>query len=849
MNVLTLPKKLRNLKQNMYQNTSQKKTDTAVKLNIGNNIQNKIQDLIKNQNQNDIYDLIDAQSQNQVKTNNEPDDEPEDEMVNYFSKLMYNDYSTLTQDEHIDRIVRITIAKKMRKLFGCSISNDLVSELNKKVCLSTFTNPLISKYFRVPMVENGQESEREVWAPHYLLMLSRYLDNIQVNNKHYDRSRFNAIFDRYKMFFTDHIAFNFSKIDKLNEKTNETVQEETFEVVIPSSFETKTVNDYSTFIRNNSRKNVKEFSRHFRSPHSDSSVVFQHTLTAKNGKNGEMEFEMDKEFVEDLFFKIIKSIMDTIDDRILVITCAVKENYKKQNGEMETGTHSLMFLCQYYQDQYHFFAYDPHGYDPNGKGTYNTRIEDLQKKLEIIQGNQYKTFEFHYQTASCPINIQAEWEDPIGYCMYYNLLWLDCILYTIVNIKQYSEIMKMPDLISIPVHLWIRRISVYLNKVEDIIDVYFNKGRYRQLMEYKQQKQNKINKISKQYVDDEISKMSEKELDDEIKKLSLWKNYPTSTSKLEIILRFIMELRDEYRIKYHSDGKHMDFEIARDSYEVNANSIRIPKDPTINTVGKRYKPNEYSDSDLVEIITTGGYSDHDFELSQYLSKPVKDKMKFADKSFGNYDNYKNVDTEKTIELKALKEFLKEDYDKICHSDNDCDNSKMKMKCDILNEDIDDPNNIAEGICIPEKKHVWEGCNNDDDCLSGYCDNQTCRAKIYGIENEFQELREENSETAFLNENYSDRLGKPCTINPKTKEDSCHIPLTYGKQIRLPGDTRHFGVPLKCSDWNFCVPQDNSVGAYCESSKDCISNNCYHNKCRRIDTNEMYNLYLQDWNNL
>jgi len=122
-----------------------------------------------------------------------------------------------------------------------------------------------------------------------------------------------------------------------------------------------------------------------------------------------------------------------------------------------------------------------------------------------------------------------------------------------------------------------------------------------------------------------------------------------------------------------------------------------------------------------------------------------------------------------------------------------------------------------------KQYVQEQCSSHDDCLSGFCHEEMCQKEIK-TESEFTELRNK----------YAEEFNKSCS----TYNDCKTISVRDPRSLKIYGNEKNTRITMKWVSNNFCLPSQKKAWSACLKGNECASNNCFENRCRKIDSNSM-----------
>lgn len=601
--------------------------------------------------------------------------------------------STMDQDTDtkIDRIVKITIAKKIRALMKCDIPLNDDDLLTNKICQSKYEKSIGDSFFQVPVKEDVSnersflkikrkywdrepmlvDSKRSIKGKIFTRLLMRY---VVLESLGGERLFYDTVYERYSSQLSSMYQYHNKGILVFFQSYNDT---NTFklEFWIPPDKTNDKLYEYWE------RKNNFPFH----------GIRTRVVVVPKQYKFWTLEAEFDindptdSSSVFQLFYDFVEHL-NVQSHNSLQYFRLINKRYENNN---KTFDHALAMLIQPGQNIYNVIIFDPHG---NSNKDVETFINFMKIHQTESESGLPNTIEIYHHETSCPQNFQSVWNDQIGYCVLYQLMWFDCVMNVLFNIEKYNQEFQTIEQRSerieqttehlqrqikeVPIHLWIQKVSHYLNQIDDIVKI-----------------------VYKPFESDAF----------QIEKI-----------KQEIILRFWYKFEEDYRKFFPDSAAELEKFIQDDLKIDNPESIQALHALEYNLyqpiIGKGMYANDLMFDTIPNLpMLNGFYIDKDGNF-----------FKGSEQPYQNYDEIgltdsDHVDHERTVEDVILKRYIGEKLKKACTSDSQCKNKKLAMICDKF-----EGNKL--GSCIPEKKRILEKCNQNQECLSDHCNSDICRMK-------------------------------------------------------------------------------------------------------------------------
>lgn len=572
--------------------------------------------------------------------------------------------------DHFDllfRLVKLTIAKKFKKLFWCETpekklkqkSPNFIDEMQKEFqtvqCETKIGKPVIQTKLKLNLFDGQNKVEqREISAETYLERAMRYFE-YEVPEQLYS-----VIFNKYQNSgLSRKLKYIHCEII-----TNQTGDIHTLALTIAEQY----LNHHSRTILENIIQ-IKQ--KTHKNPNAESCCKF-----------GLNDIDVIKyPFGDEQLYRISTSKLTYIDcyDRTairIIFHQVLMQTLKHCRVELayipftwtdyeDVSAHAMAMVVEYNSsnDSAKAFVFDPVERSTN-------QVFELERSLDAAQYSMQNNRFNLYQEAIAPYqNFQAVWRDNTGYCVIYSLIWLEFVLNIKQNIKMYNEEMKQkdPKSIQLPESLlsWGEVLSSNLNKVTEIINLKFKNNQ-------------------------EFNKM-----------------YDSKDANQEFVLRYLLKLLEEFMIKYPEPASKLQSTIVQSmqmfDYEKQKQfATKDGQNENRYIMGKHFA---------------------DLSPEKFEKDLVKDPFFGHNLPWIETEDLTNIQNESELEDFYLRKRLKKHYETECKKDSDCKNEKMDMICDKFHDN-------KSGYCIPKKKLIKDNCNSNQECLSKFCDPETeiCRLR-------------------------------------------------------------------------------------------------------------------------
>jgi hypothetical protein len=587
----------------------------------------------------------------------------------------------------IDRIVRYTIAKKVRQLMWCDepkeIPNSETEEqreereeneteemLKNTKCESKYKKSIFNSWYQIPSFETLNNNP-DPFTKDFTIAKRKYWDKLPINVRS-KRSISGNLFVKFLMRYVDYQRFHkttpfhetiyrkyFDTFDKdlqtcgsIYLQIFEYIDDEIFQVhwTIPKRAMTPKIEKIYNDI------NIYKIPNFMAYDIGDD--MFQISYEANNNQN------FSGEGVEIFMYDILLEYLNNCKSEVIFIQTGVFEEYNDSNKNTE---HAIGTIVQKHKSFYDIMIVDPHG---NNNAMINKFIKNINFGQKAIRKNLFRLYQME---ASCPDNFQSTWKDDVGYCVIYTYMWFDCVMNVIYNIQKYNQKKENSSLQieNVPIIAWVQKISHYLNQIDDIVQIIYHPFDGEGIFEQ------------------------------------------TYKTKAEIIYRFTLQLIEDYR-KFFPDG------VAKLENFMKTDLQKQHKDRT-----RALKENGYYE----QIYGYGKYFD-DLDLNTNVSYSNLEGFLYdknggffdgSDRSYSTDDDSFNIDNERHVEDIILKRFAGSKYNQYCYSDSDCEHDRIGMVCDSSEES-------DSGVCIPTRKTTMTMCDHNSECISNSCQNGICRMK-------------------------------------------------------------------------------------------------------------------------
>jgi hypothetical protein len=589
-------------------------------------------------------------------------------------------------DDEINHIVKFSIAKTIRRIMSCGIPSD---EDMLQPCESTFTTSVSNRVYDIPVREDVRNDEL---LGNLIALKRQYWDraSTQVNST---RQVPGNLIPRFLMRFYDYSANDAEPLHAAILKRHNIGYSSTFcskiSFVLTADYKLKKtyfiiavpvkdalpsiVKLHSEFISNpNFRKNCSIFQ----------DELFNNTKYYKIYMYCYFGDVFDDESINFIFYEVLLSLLEHCNQDLSFFPLIV--DHQKNN---KSDAHALGCIVQKTNSKYNMFMYDPHG-------NANPFPNFLKNCLDLSQATLKKDlFSIYQEEVSCPINFQGKWKDTIGYCAMYRHLWFECVLHTMKNINKYNEKIKNStnnNLQLKPIDIdmidWIYKVSDYLNKIDDVVEIIYHPF-------------------------DNIADETERRL----------------KIKQEIVMLYVSSLIQDYTTFFPQDSLLVNKLLSDEFKSQGSGYVDVPT--IYSTFSDNYSRNKKIQgrgNRYNQLFTTQPTKTN---LKQFLFKKDQDKpLQNNILPYKSYDELgindsAQIDEERSIENYILKTVTENKIDSYCTSNSDCDTQMFDMICDKIDDNTD-------GLCIPAKKRVMETCQSNNECLSNNCNSNVCRMEQY-----------------------------------------------------------------------------------------------------------------------
>lgn len=589
-------------------------------------------------------------------------------------------------DQQIDKIVKYTIAKKVRKLMWCDDPKEIPENeteeqrekreddeneeiLNNTKCESKHNQSISNSWYQIPSFESlnnypnpftkdfviskrlywdklstGARSKRSIPGKIFVRFLMRYMDDKSVNSEiPFHKTIYRKYFDTFNKDQQDCGSIELRMYDYIDDNKFQIIW------IIPKTTMSPNLKKIYNNVINSKINN-------FAAIETDNVFAIRYSSFNNQLFSGES--------VEIFMYGILLEYLNSCKSEVIFIQTGVFEEYNDSN---KNSQHAIGMIVQKHKSSYDIMIVDSHG---NDNATVNKFIKNINFGQKAIGKNLFRLYQLE---ASCPENFQSTWKDYIGYCVMFSYMWFDCVMDVIYNIEKYNQKKGNSSLSieNVPIISWIQKVSHYLNQIDDIVQIIYhpfdNEGIHEQ----------------------------------------------TYKTRAEIIFRFTLQLIEDYR-KFFPEGI--------------ANLENYMKED----LQKRHNDRTRALSAYGHYENIYGYGKHfdDLNLKENASYSNLEGF-FYDKNGGFFDGSDrpystdddsfNIDTERRVEDILLTGFAGSKYNQYCYSDSDCEHDRMGMTCDSTEES-------DSGLCIPTKKTTMTMCDHNSECISDLCQNRICRMK-------------------------------------------------------------------------------------------------------------------------